>query len=54
MLFIKNNLIYKKIKINKEYINDNIINNNIIDKDKNKIYNVFSIDPPNCKDIDDL
>ena len=49
----KNNLIYPKIKINKDIVNDNIINNNIIDKDKNKIYNVFSIDPPNCKDIDD-
>ena len=43
----KNNLVYPKIKINKN------INNNLVDNNHSKIYNVFSIDPPNCKDIDD-
>lgn len=41
----KNNLVYPKIKLNKN-INNELVNNN-------KVYNVFSIDPPNCKDIDD-
>ena len=41
----KNNLVYPKIKINKD-INNELVNND-------NVYNVFSIDPPNCKDIDD-
>ena len=41
----KNNLVYPKIKINKE-VNNELVNND-------NVYNVFSIDPPNCKDIDD-
>jgi len=43
----KNNLVYPKIKINKE------INNKLVNTNDDNVYNVFSIDPPNCKDIDD-
>ena len=43
----KNNLVYPKIKINKD------INNELVITNDDKVYNVFSIDPPNCKDIDD-
>ena len=50
LLLYKYNLIYKKLKFHKDKIQkDLLINQNIINYD----YSVFSIDPPNCTDIDD-